>query len=167
MFLDSRIGEFFGEVSTVVILTLVVSLVEALIILPAHIAHSKALVNESDEAVASKTGIDKFLYKLRFFNEKGDQFMSYMRDKLYTPTLKFVLKNQLLSLCVLLALFVLTISSIMGSVVGVTIFPNVASDTVSIELLMPEGTNPERTDSIITMVEDAAWVVNEDFTSRS
>ena len=44
LFLDSRIGEFFGEVSVVVILTLVISLIEALIILPAHLANSKALV---------------------------------------------------------------------------------------------------------------------------
>ncbi|MEN8818024.1 MAG: efflux RND transporter permease subunit, partial [Polaribacter sp.] len=36
-FVDGRIGSFFGEVSTIVILTLTVSLVEALIILPAHI----------------------------------------------------------------------------------------------------------------------------------
>jgi multidrug efflux pump subunit AcrB len=42
-FVDGRIGSFFGEVSIIVILTLAVSLVEALIILPAHIAHSKAL----------------------------------------------------------------------------------------------------------------------------
>ena len=43
LFLDSRIGEFFSEVSVIVILTLSVSLIEALIILPAHLAHSKAL----------------------------------------------------------------------------------------------------------------------------
>ena len=41
-FVDGRIGSFFGEVSTIVILTLSISLIEALIILPAHIAHSKA-----------------------------------------------------------------------------------------------------------------------------
>ena len=47
LFLDGRIGSFFGEVSVVVILTLAVSLIEALIILPAHIAHSKALLKEA------------------------------------------------------------------------------------------------------------------------
>jgi len=42
-FLEGRVGEFFGEVAVVVILTLTVSLIEALIILPSHVAHSKAL----------------------------------------------------------------------------------------------------------------------------
>ncbi|MDH3323973.1 MAG: efflux RND transporter permease subunit, partial [Flavobacteriaceae bacterium] len=43
LFLDGRFGDIFSEVSIIVILTLIVSLIEALIILPAHIAHSKAL----------------------------------------------------------------------------------------------------------------------------
>ena len=38
LFLDGRIGEFFGEVSVIVILTLSISLIEALIILPARIS---------------------------------------------------------------------------------------------------------------------------------
>ena len=166
LFLDSRIGEFFSEVATVVILTLVVSLVEALIILPAHIAHSKALIKETDEQKASKKGLDKFFYKLRFFNEKGDQFMQYLRDRLYAPTLKFVLQQRFLSFAIIAALLIVTIGAIAGGIVRVTLFPSIASDRVSIDLLMPEGTNPKITDSIITMVEEAAWRVNDDYTAR-
>ena len=54
-FLESRIGEFFSEVSVIVILTLVVSLVEALIILPAHLAHSKALRVKKEELHAKQS----------------------------------------------------------------------------------------------------------------
>ena len=49
LFLDGRIGEFFSEVSVVVMLTLFISLIEALVILPAHLAHSKALVKLEKE----------------------------------------------------------------------------------------------------------------------
>jgi len=48
-FLDGRMGDFFSEVSTVVTLTLVVSLFEAIVILPAHIAHSRALESKNDD----------------------------------------------------------------------------------------------------------------------
>ena len=166
LFLDSRIGQFFGEVSTVVILTLVVSLIEALIILPAHIAHSKALVRETEEEKRKKKGIAKFFLKLRKFNEYGDRLMQYLRDKIYAPAINAVVANRFLSLSILITLFILTIGSVMGGVVSVTLFPSIASDRVSIDLLMPEGTNPQKTDSIISMVEDAAWRVNEDFTER-
>ncbi len=166
LFLDSRIGKFFGEVSTVVILTLVVSLVEALIILPAHIAHSKALVRETEEEKKNKKGISKLFLKLRVVNEYGDRVMAYLRDNAYGPIVRFTVKNRFISFAILTAMLILTIGSIMGGVVKVTLFPSIASDRVSIDLLMPEGTNPKKTDSIISLVEDAAWRVNDDYTAR-
>ncbi|PRX52371.1 efflux RND transporter permease subunit [Salegentibacter salegens] len=166
LFLDSRIGEFFGEVSTVVILTLVVSLVEALIILPAHIAHSKALQARNAEEDKKKKGLAKLFVKMRIVNRTGDRVMSYLRDKSYSPVLKFVLKQQMLALGILVAVLILTIGAIGGNWIRITLFPSIASDRVSIDLLMAEGVNPEKTDSIISMVEAAAWRVNEDFSSR-
>ena len=165
-FLDSRIGEFFSEVSTVVILTLIVSLVEALIILPAHIGHSKALVRETEEEQKNKKGIDKFFYKLRWYNKKGDQFMRYCRDRIYSPALRFVLRQRFISFAIVIAAFVITIGAIGGGIIKITLFPSIASDTVSINLLMAEGTNPKITDSVISMVEDAAWRVNKEFTQN-
>jgi len=166
LFLDSRIGKFFGEVSTVVILTLVVSLVEALIILPAHIAHSKALRRISEEEEKEKKGIAKLFMKLRAVNRIGDRVMNYLRDNLYGPVVRFTVKNRFITFSILISMLILTIGSIMGGIVNVTIFPSIASDRVSIDLLMPEGTNPKKTDSIISMIEDAAWLVNEDYTAR-
>ncbi|MFO8146991.1 MAG: efflux RND transporter permease subunit [Bacteroidota bacterium] len=164
LFLDSRIGEFFAEVSTVVILTLMVSLIEAFIILPAHIAHSKALVRNSEIKTKSRT--DKVFEKLRGFNRTGDKIMVYMRDKTYSPALSFVLRQPVMSLSIILVLLILTVGAIGGGWIRLTIFPSIASDRVSIDLLMAEGTNPAKTDSIISLVEAAAWRVNDDFTER-
>ena len=166
LFLDSRIGEYFGEVSTVVILTLTVSLVEALIILPAHIAHSKALKRDTGNGTEKKKGMAKVFDKLRGFNRTGDKIMSYLRDKVYSPVLRFVLNQQILSFSILLAFFILTIGAIGGGWIRVTLFPSIASDRVSIDLLMAEGTNPAKTDSIISMVEAAAWRVNEEYSEK-
>ena len=77
-FLDGRIGNFFGEISTVVILTLSVSLIEALIILPAHIAHSKALSRNKKKT----NKIDAFFTKI---NSKADGFLVKLRDNYYIP----------------------------------------------------------------------------------
>ncbi|MDX1469851.1 MAG: efflux RND transporter permease subunit [Flavobacteriaceae bacterium] len=166
LFLEGRIGEFFGEVSVVVILTLAISLIEALIILPAHIAHSKALVKQSPEQMKSKTGIAKVFMKLRMINEYGDRIMTYLRDNLYSPILRFSLRQRFITFAILLALMILTVSAFMGGIIKSAFFPRIDSDTVSIDLLMPEGTNPKLTDSIISMVEAAAWKVNEDYTAR-
>lgn len=167
LFLDSRIGEFFGEVSTVVIITLTISLIEALIILPSHIAHSKALHREEElEKEEKKNLLQKFFSGMRNINVYGDRIMEYMRDKMYAPTLKFCLRHQILAMGIFIMALVLTIGSISGGIIGTTLFPSIASDRVSVDLLMPEGTSPRVTDSIITMVEENAWKVNEKYTAR-
>ncbi|MCM4156270.1 efflux RND transporter permease subunit [Gramella sp. AN32] len=163
LFLDSRIGEFFGEVSTVVILTLVISLIEALIILPAHIAHSKALRKDLNPK-KKKKGMGRFFSKMRSINSYGDKAMNYLRDRIYSPALRFVLRQQVLAFAILLVILIFTVGAIGGNWIRVTLFPSIASDRVSIDLLMPEGVNPARTDSIISMVEAAVWRVNDKFT---
>ena len=166
LFLEGRIGEFFSEVSVIVILTLAVSLVEALIILPAHIAHSKALIHLSEEEKQEKKGIAKVFSKLRDINKLGDRVMNYLRDRWYSPVLRFSLKNRFVTFAILCACLILTIGAFMGGIIKSAFFPRVDSDTISIDLLMPEGTNPQVTDSIITMVEAASWKVGKDYTER-
>ena len=163
LFLDGRIGNFFGEVSVIVILTLVVSLVEALIILPAHLAHSKALKKQSD---APKKGIAKLFAKLRIINKLGDNFMVWMRDKLYSPALVFAIKHKVLTFALFIMAFVLTYGSVEGGIIRTAFFPRIASDRVAIELLMPNGTNESVTDSIISLIEEKAILVNQELTDK-
>ena len=166
LFLEGRIGAFFSEVSVIVMLTLVVSLVEALIILPAHIAHSNALVKTNKKDEDNKKGIAKLFLKMRKFNEWGDRFMNYNRDKLYSPVLRFVLKQRFITFSILIALMILTVGFFKAGIIRSAFFPNVASDRVSVQLLMPEGTNPKVTDSIITLVETVSWKVNEVYSEK-
>ncbi len=163
LFLDGRIGEFFGEVSVIVILTLVVSLVEALIILPAHLAHSKALQREDERP---KTGIAKIFSRLRAINKGGDRIMIWLRDKAYSPTLKFALRYKLLTFSFFVFALILTFGSIGGGIIRTAFFPRIASDRVQVELLMPNGTNEKITDSIITLIEEKAEIVNQELTEQ-
>lgn len=150
-FLDGRIGEFFSEVSTVVILTLSISLFEALIVLPSHVAHSRALSPNQ---------------KTYFFNRYADRFISWLRDKLYGPYLRFFLKNKVLGFAIPIALLAVTIGSMGGGIIRFTFFPSIASDRVSISLKMPQGTNEMITDSVISKIEQAVWLVNDEYTKK-
>jgi multidrug efflux pump subunit AcrB len=164
LFLDGRIGDFFGEVSMVVILTLSISLIEALIILPAHIAHSKALLRKDDKV--KKRGIALVFSKLRQFNKVGDKIIEFLRDKTYAKVLRFSLNNRFLALSIAFSLLILTFGSIGGGIIRTTFFPQIASDQVSVTLKMPEGTNVAITDSILTVIEAKAWEANKEFTAR-
>ena len=163
LFLDGRIGEFFSEVSVVVILTLLISLIEALIILPAHLANSKALIKKKSEP---KTLLARGFSKLRKINKVGDLLMQSLRDKIYQPTLKFSLNNRFLIITVFVAFFSLTIGSFGGGIIRTSFFPSIASDRISISLVMPNGTNERITDSIISLIQTKAKIVDNEFSEK-
>ncbi|MDX1685229.1 MAG: efflux RND transporter permease subunit, partial [Saprospiraceae bacterium] len=147
-FLDGRVGTFFGEVSTVVTLTLSISLIEALIILPSHLAHSKALT----------PGVKKFK-----INDMADDLLVWVRDNIYVPLLRFSLKYKVLAIAVPTAIFALTIGSIGGGIIKTTFFPAISSDRVQITLRMPQGTDETITDSLLQIIEKSAITVGDSF----
>jgi multidrug efflux pump subunit AcrB len=158
-FLDGRIGNFFSEVSLIVILTLTVSLIEALIILPAHIAHSKALAKKDKK----RNKINTFFFNV---NQKAEKYLFIVRDYVYIPFLKFFLQHKLLGFAIPISLLIFSIGALSGGIVRTSFFPRVASDRVDIELKMQQGTNEKITDSIISLIEIAAWEVNDEFTKK-
>ena len=163
LFLDGRIGDFFGEVSVIVILTLVVSLVEALIILPAHLAHSKALRTQKTVQKDGLVGVFQNIFaKLRYINTFGDRIMRWSRDKMYSPTLRFALNNKFLTFSFFIVFFILTNASFQGGIIRGAFFPRVASDRIDIKLNMPNGTNEKVTDSIISYIEAKALEVTRE-----
>ncbi len=162
LFLDGRIGDFFSEVSKVVILTLVISLFEALIILPAHLAHSKALKRKEETTTnTKKNGYQSIIAAFTNVNKYGERIMVWIREKLYAPILRFAIQQQFFTFCLFTASLILTIACIRGGIIGATFFPRIASDTVSVELAMPNGTSKQTTDSIISAIEKKAWDVNQ------
>ncbi len=163
LFLDGRIGNFFAEVSVIVILTLIVSLVEALIILPAHLAHSKALKPVDD---TPKSKIAQVFAKLRLINEYGDRVMQWLRDKVYAPILRFALNYKFLTFSFFIVFIILSLSLVSSGIIRVAFFPRVASDTVRVTLNMPNGTNEKITDSIISMIERKAIEVDKELTEK-
>lgn len=164
-FVDGRIGTFFGEVSTIVLLTLTVSLIEALVILPAHIAHSKALDRKRLEngEEKKKTGIDRVFNKI---NKAADAGLSKVRDAYYVPFLKFSLKHKFFSFCMPLAILIFSFMAIGGGIVKTAFFPRIASDKIQVTLNMPQGTNEKITDSIISFIEQKVWLINDEYTKK-
>ena len=164
-FVDGRIGSFFGEVSTIVILTLTVSLVEALIILPAHIAHSKALDRKKlDETEPQKTNkFDAFFKKT---NKKADALLSKFRDYYYVPLLKFSLNNKFFVFCIFVATLLISFSALKGGIIKSSFFPRITSDRIQITLNMPQGTNEKITDSVISLIEEKAGLINKEYTEK-
>lgn len=148
-FLDGAIGEFFSSMAVIVILSLTFSLVEGALILPGHVAHSKAM-----ELGAKKNIVLRAL----------DGFLFFIRDKMYAPLLKLITLNFFTALCVPLVLaagLYLTQGAFSSGKVQGTFFPQIPLDAVNATLKMPAGTPTAITERELNKVEAAVWKVNE------
>ncbi len=146
-FFDGRQGEMMTDMAFVVIFTIAFSLVEAFIILPAHLAHSKAIRQTKKE--------NKFRKKL-------DQWLYWPRDKFYAPSLKFFLDNKIIIAASAIFMTMATIGAFKGGVIGLTFFPFIDMDSFEITLQMPAGTREYETEKYLDKIEKAVWEANEE-----
>lgn len=150
-FIDGRLGDFFREMAIVVIFSLVFSLVEGAIILPAHIAHSKALSRDS-KPNAIMRGLDKM--------------MNYLRDNLYGPVLTWAVKFNWPTVAICVAGLIITVGALQGGLIKSTFFPVIPRETFDVELKLAAGTRENITSDILTRIEDAVTEVNEELSKE-
>ena len=148
-FLQGALGDRAKDLAFVVAATLVFSLIEGMFILPAHIAHSKALHKEDGKKDGILQKTEKFIFKIR--------------DRVYKPILNFSIKHPLVIIAIPIAVFIVTIGAVKGSIIKTTFFPNLEFNNVTVTLEMPAGTSDLVTDSILVNIENAAWAVNDDY----
>ena len=164
LFIAGTIGDFFSELAIVVVLTLLFSLLEGAFVLPAHIAHSKALssfeerVKETQQNFLSR-GFAKLQQSLW-------NFMEWMKMKLYAPVLKFFMRNALLGLFIPVGLLILSFSLVSGGFVQTTFFPNIEADVITASLKMPAGTPESITLKGLNQMEEAVWRVNQRYKEK-
>lgn len=148
MLAEGLFGQMFSEMAFVVIATLAISLLEGALILPAHIAHSKAM--QTDRKVS------------RFEKYISSKTVSF-RNNYYAPALKWAINNKFLTLAITTSLFLITIAGINGGVIrtGSGGFSNVNYASVALE--MPPGTPASQTLEVLGKIESHARAVGEQF----
>lgn len=147
-FIEGRLGDFFSEMAIVVSLTLVFSLIEGALILPAHVGHSKAM--------------DRNL-KMTFVERNLKRFMNWMRDKLYAPVLRFTMNYSWIMFSIIIFLFIVAVPGLIGGgFVKTTFFPFIEGDNITVNLKMASGTRETITLDALDRIEAAAWEVSEE-----
>ncbi|MEM1416080.1 MAG: efflux RND transporter permease subunit, partial [Myxococcota bacterium] len=134
LFVPGVMGKFFRNVPVVVICVLLVSLVEALFVLPAHLSHP--LPRWLRVAIAP-LGL---LRRLR-----GEAGLAWIAERLYRPALGSALRHRDVTLALGLAALVASVGLVHGRRIGTSDFPRIEGDVVLATLRMPVGTAYEET----------------------
>jgi multidrug efflux pump subunit AcrB len=150
-FLDGTFGGFIWQMALVVVSALFFSLVEAFLILPAHLAHSKGLhPHKEDPLIRQK--IDKIIY--------------FITCKIYAPSLRWSLTHKWITIVTPVALVMLTVGLLAGGFIGVTFFPFIDGDTLPVNISLVTGRQEADTDSLLSRIEKQAWELNEEMSAE-
>lgn len=150
-FIPGQLGEFFSDVAFVVSATLIISLIEVFIFLPAHLAHSKSLKEN-----ASNGGIQ----------ERVANSIKRFRDRFYLPSYEFALRNITLVILCFLSIFVFTIASVGGGIIRTTFFPDIEENSITVSVMLTRAINVEYTERQGRRMITAGERLNEKYKDR-
>lgn len=145
LFVSGEIGQFFQILPAVVIAVFVVSLVECLLILPAHLATSHR--EEGKESWMAR--FDRAQTQFRLKLDKG-------LENLYKPLLRVAVANRYITLASFVAALAILSAWLASGRVDFAFNPTIETDFVQAEIEMPTGTSVDRTREVTFMIEQAA-----------
>ena len=143
LFLPGTFGKFWWPMPAVVIAVLSISLIEALFILPAHLAHS---------AEKSRNKLTKRLERLQQSFAHG---FDRLVDRYYRPLLNASLRHRYITLTAAVALLVVVGGFGYSDHMGIITMPEVAADEIEAGVRLPVGTTPDQAARVATQITDA------------
>ncbi|MBT7260360.1 MAG: efflux RND transporter permease subunit [Desulfobacula sp.] len=172
MHITGIMGKFIFIMPQAVICILAFSLVEAFVILPAHLDH--ALTPPQKNKV--------LIYRLCFFwlewlkkdildshgwvRDRIERGLTGFIRSIYTPVLKYCVRNRYFTLAMGFGILIVSIGLLLGGHVPFVFFPKTDSNWIVSEIIYPLGTPFEATEKTIKQIEKGAFELNDFFRDR-
>lgn len=146
-FLAGNMGQILQFIPMVLILVLAVSLIEAFMILPHHLAASL-----KDHTTDTSRFRSEFENKLGIF-----------REKVLGKAIHFAINKSYFFIGMVVSLFIVSIAMPISGKIKFKPFPDIEGDVIEARLLLPQGTPLWRTEAIIKQINDALNKVDKHF----
>ncbi|MBC8377917.1 MAG: efflux RND transporter permease subunit, partial [Planctomycetes bacterium] len=143
-------GKFIRVIPIVVISVLAFSLIEALLILPAHLSGGRP--------VASKREHIGLVGRLQRWVRVH---LEWFVEKWFAPFVQRAVRWRYVTVACAFLVLCVAIGYVSGGLIKFSLLPKVESDNVWASLSMPMGTSVEQTRKVVAQIEDAALRVEE------
>lgn len=149
LLMEGRIGKVLWAMPIVLILTLMVSLVEAFFILPNHLAHSLK-GHEQDKRTEFRRRFENGLE--RFREEKVGRVVDWCISWRY------------LWIGLVVSAFIISVGMVASGRLKVRAFPDIDGDVLEARVLLPQGTPLQRTEKVAARIVAAAKAMDSELT---
>ncbi len=154
--IDGVSGKYWRNIPLIVIPTLLFSLVQSKLVLPAHMSFLKP----TDRSKDLKNPLMRLQRKI------SDGLERFVKS-VYTPALDQMLRQRYIVVASFIFLFILTIGLIGGNRVKFVFFPKVEGDVLTANLELAAGTPYAHTVAALDKMEDAMVQINQEFTDKN
>ncbi|WP_448569575.1 efflux RND transporter permease subunit [Thalassotalea ganghwensis] len=142
LFIPGTTGKFWWPFPVVVILVLLLSLIEALFILPAHLAHKAKRESSVSEAIHQKQ------------NKVANGFKQ-MIDSYYRPFINRCLHYRYITITIAMSLLLIAGAYGVSGHMGIITMPRVAADEIEAGVRLPVGTTREQAARVANQITNA------------
>lgn len=153
MFIEGRIGDFMGVLPIVVMAALVVSLVEALMILPAHLSDTLKAVRQDLNGKRPHNWLGRLIAGVR---AKQQYLLGKVLSDRYAGLLRRATRYRYVTLAAAIGALFLSLGLVAGGRVEVVLIQKLDSETILVNVEMPIGTPVEKTDAVLRRIEAVA-----------
>ncbi len=143
-FVPGMMGKFFHVVPAVVVAVFTISWMESIFVLPAHLGHQKEWKRRGPGRLVG------------WIQDRFQEGLDWQIRKIYTPVVKFCLRNRYLSISGAFALLLLVVGYVAGGRIDFTFMPHVESDMVLATAALPFGSPVELTRKVQERLVEAA-----------
>ena len=148
MFLSGKMGEVLRYIPIILLITLLVSLIEAFLILPSHLAHSHP---KSDSNLIR----DKFISAF----EK-------VRDKFFVPLSVKAMNAPYLTVGTLVMVVMLSTATFSAGLLKFKAMPSLESDVLQSRILLPQGSLLTQTETVVKKVSKALDEIDREYSEK-
>ena len=141
-FVPGEMGIIIRQVPSIVVAVFVVSLIEALFVLPAHLAHTRP-----------SSEVWKTLDRPRQWFSQA--MHTFIRER-YQPFLRIASANRWLTVAVGVALLILAVGMVAGGHVAFSFLPAIDSENITVQAVMPYGVPMEQSRRVLGHLLESA-----------
>ncbi|MBT4934011.1 MAG: efflux RND transporter permease subunit [Rhodospirillaceae bacterium] len=148
MFLQGTIGNILKVLPIILIATLSVSLVEAFLILPHHLAHARK----------NHVGVQPSTFRQGF-----EERLDWVRQRIVGRLVDKAVEWRYLSIGLMVGFFLLSISIVAGGGLKFLAFPDIDGNLIEARVLLPQGTPLSRTEATVDRISTALKRIDAEF----
>lgn len=148
--LEGKIGAVLKLIPVILLATLLISLIEAFLILPAHLRHALAKEKQSDRGVQARVNRGFDILRLRVFGPLAD----------------WAVRWRYFTIGLALMLMMAAAATVPAGLLKFRAFPELESDVIQARVLLPQGAPLSQTEEVVDRLVEALGRVDAAFAPR-